>query len=45
MALTDDDTLSLLTSDFWIRPVYEKLLYAASHFNRSSEAEHKRPVT
>ena len=22
MALTDDDTLSLLTSDFWIRPVY-----------------------
>ena len=25
MALTDDDTLSLLTSDFWIRPVYEEL--------------------
>ena len=28
MALTDDDTLSLLTSEFWIRPVYEELLYA-----------------
>ena len=45
MALTDDDTLSLLTSDFWIRPVYEELLYAASRFNRSSEAKHKRPTS
>ena len=45
MALTDDDTLSLLTSDFWIRPVYEELLYAASRFNRSSGAEHKRPTS
>ena len=45
MALTDDDTLSLLTSDFWVRPVYEELLYAASRFNRSSGAEHKRPTS
>ena len=45
MALTDDDTLSLLTSDLWIRPVYEELLYAASRFNRSSGAEHKRPTS
>ena len=45
MALTDDDTLSLLTSDFWIRPVYEELLYAASRLNRSSGAEHKRPTS
>ena len=45
MALTDDDTLSLLTSEFWIRPVYEELLYAASRFNRSSGAELKRPTS
>ncbi len=45
MALTDDDTVSLLTSEFWIRPVYEELLYAASRFNRSSSAEHKRPTS
>ena len=45
MALTDDDTLSLLTSDFWIRPVYEELLYGASRFNRSSGAERKRPTS
>ena len=26
MALTDEDTLLLLTSEFWFRPVYEELL-------------------
>ena len=45
MALTHDDTLSLLTSEFWIRPVYEELLYAASRFNRSSGAELKRSTS
>ena len=33
------------SSNFWIRPVYEELLYAASCFNRSSGAEHKRPTS
>ena len=32
MSLTDEDTLPLLTSEFWIRPVYEELLHAASRF-------------
>ena len=26
MSLTEDDTLPLLTSEFWVRPVYEELL-------------------
>ena len=30
MSLTEDDTLPLLTSEFWVRPVYEELLHAAS---------------
>ena len=45
MSLTDDDTLSLLTSEFWIRPVCEELLHAASRFNLSSGAELKRPTS
>ena len=45
MSLTDDDTLPLLTSEFWIRPVYEELLHAASRFNLSSGAELKRPTS
>ena len=45
MFLTDDDTLPLLTSEFWIRPVYEELLHAASRFNLSSGAELKRPTS
>ena len=45
MALTDEDTLPLLSSEFWVRPVYEELLHAASRFNLSPEAEHKRPTS
>ena len=45
MSLTDEDTLPLLTSEFWIRPVYEELLHAASRFNLSSDAELKRPTS
>ena len=45
MSLTDDDTLPLLTSEFWIRLVYEELLHAASRFNLSSGAELKRPTS
>ena len=45
MSLTDEDTLPLLTSEFWIRPVYEELLHAASRFNLSSGAELKRPTS
>ena len=45
MSLTDDDSLPLLTSEFWIRPVYEELLHAASRFNLSSGAELKRPTS
>ena len=45
MFLTDEDTLPLLTSEFWVRPVYEELLHAASRFNLSPEAELKRPTS
>ena len=45
MSPTDDDTLPLLTSEFWIRPVYEELLHAASRFNLSSGAELTRPTS
>ena len=45
MSLTDDDTLSLLTSEFWMRPVYEELLHAASRFNLSPDAKLKRPTS
>ena len=45
MTLTDDDTESLLTSQFWVRPVYEELLHAASRFNLSPAAEFKRPTS
>ena len=45
MALTEEDTLPLLTSEFWVRPVYEELLHAASRFNLSPEAELKRPTS
>ncbi len=45
MKLTDDDTVSLLTSEFWVKPVYEELLHAASRFNLSPAAEFKRPTS
>ena len=45
MSLTDGDTLPLLTSEFWVRPVYEELLHAASRFNLSPDAEQKRPTS
>ena len=43
MELTDEDTLALLSSEFWVRLVYEELLHAASRFNLSREAEYKKP--
>ena len=45
MSLTDEDTLPLLTSEFWVRPVYEELLHAASQFNLSPDTELKRPTS
>ena len=45
MTLTDDDAICLLTSQFWVRPVYEELLHAASRFNLSPAAEFKRPTS
>ena len=45
MALTEEDTLPLLSSEFWVRPVYEELLHAAPRFNLSPDAEHKRPTS
>ena len=45
MSLTEEDTLPLLTSEFWVRPVYEELLHAASWFNLSPTAELKRPTS
>ena len=45
MALTDEDTIAPLSSEFWVRPVYEELLHAASRFNLSQAAEDKRPTS
>ena len=45
MALTEEDTFPFLSSEFWVRPVYEELLHAASRSNLSPEAEHKRPTS
>ena len=45
MKLADDDTIALLSSEFWVRPVYEELLHAASRFNLSPAAEYKRPTS
>ena len=45
MVLTEEDTLPLLSSEFWARPVYEELLHAASRFNLSPDAEHKRSTS
>ena len=41
MILFDDDTEPLLTAKFWVRPVFQELLHAASRFNLSQEAEFK----
>ena len=41
----DDDPEPILTSQFWVRPVYEELLHAASRFNMSPAAECKRRPT
>ena len=41
----DDDTEPLLTSQFWVHPVYEELLHAASRFNMSPAAECKRSTS
>ena len=41
----DENTESLLTSQFWVRSVYEELLHAASRFNVSPAAECKRPTS
>ena len=43
MSLTEEDTLPLLTSEFWVRPVC--ILHAASRFNLSPTAELKRPTS
>ena len=40
----DNDTEPLLSSKFWVRPVCQELLHAASRFNVSPAAEHKRPI-
>ena len=45
MALTDTTTESLLTSEFWIVPVYEEQLHAAPRFRPTNAAEFKRPTS
>ena len=39
MELTEEDTLALLSSEFWVRPVYEELLHAASRFMALPQAK------
>lgn len=45
MVLYDDETGPLLTSKYWVRPLYQEILHAASRFNSTQVGELKCPVT
>ena len=44
--LTQYDPVSkpLLTSDFWVMPIYKELLYSGSRFSQDRSSELKRPA-
>ena len=45
LVLYDNESEPLLTSKFWVRPLYQELLHAASRFNATAAGELKRPIS
>ena len=43
--LTDEENIHLLAANYWVQPIYQELLHAASGHNASVEGERKRPCS
>lgn len=43
--LSDDENSHLLCANFWIKPIYQELLHAASRHNATITGERKRPCS
>ena len=43
--LTDEENIHLLGANYWVQPIYQELLHAASGHNASAEGERKRPCS
>ena len=43
--LVDEETKHLLSANYWLKPIYQELLHAASSHNASPEGERKRPCS
>ena len=43
--LTDEENIHLLRANFWVQPIYQELLHAASGHNVSGDGERKRPCS
>ena len=43
--LTDEENTHLLGANYWVQPIYQELLHAASGHNASVEGERKRPCS
>ena len=43
--LTDEENIHLLGANFWVQPIYQELLHAASGHNASVDGERKRPCS
>ena len=44
-SLTDEENMHLLCANYWIKPIYQDLLHAASGHNASVHGERKRPCS
>ena len=42
---TDEENIHLLGANFWVQPIYQELLHAASGHNVSGDGERKRPCS
>ena len=43
--LTDEENTHLLGANYWVQPIYQELLHAASGHNASVEGARKRPCS
>ena len=43
--LTDEENIHLLGANFWVQPIYQELLHAASGHNVSGDGERKQPCS
>ena len=43
--LTDEENIHLLGANYWVQPIYQELLHAASGHNACVEGERKRPCS